>query len=75
MSLEMWSNPRSITPTGPSGEFSITCGSWFPPGVFNHCSAACVADSDTLLSHPAPFKYTIKPQSEKSAVLVASVEF
>ena len=75
MGLEMWLNPRLNTPTGPSGEFLVTCGSWFPPRVFHHCSAACVADSDTLLSHPAPFKYTIKLRSEKSAALVASVEF
>jgi len=31
--------------------------------------------SDGTISHPAPFKCTIKPRSEKSAALVASVEF
>jgi len=25
-------------------------------------------------SHPAPFKYTIRPRSEKTAALIASVE-
>ena len=30
--------------------------------------------TDILPSHPLPFKYTIKPRSEKAAALIASVE-
>jgi len=30
--------------------------------------------TDGTISHPAPFKYTIRPRSEKSAALIASVE-
>jgi len=30
--------------------------------------------TDISHSHPAPFKYTIRPRSEKTAALIASVE-
>ena len=42
-----------------------------PPAV---CLFPFMLLTDILLSHPPPFKYTIKPRSEKSATLVASVE-
>lgn len=66
----LWS-PRFITPMERSGEFFVTSPiSVFPPARW----FIFVLLTDTLFSHPSPFKYAIKPRSEKSAALVASIE-
>ena len=85
--LGMWSSPRFITPMGRSGKFFVTSriGGFLSPPLLVAAALsvqlypiACwflsTLPTDTSLSHPPPFKCTIKPRSEKSAALVASVE-
>jgi len=89
MGLGTWSNLRFIIPMERSGKFFVTSriGSSLPPTVplcIRRCyPCPCPAVhlflitllTDTFLSHPPPFKCTIKSRSEKSAALVGSVEF
>ena len=89
MSLGTWSNLRFIIPMERSGKFFVISrvGSSLPPTVTLCVRRCCPCPhptlhlflitllTDTFLSHPHPFKYTIKPRSEKSTILVGSVEF
>ena len=89
MHLEMWSSPRFATQMERSGEFLITfqfigfpqlspfwlAAAPIPAQLFlGACRLLFSLLTDISSSHPAPFKYVVKPRSEKIAALVASVE-